>query len=59
MCYRICPDCGAYLDPGEKCDCQSENQNEEPPSELEPLKAAHKKNLTYQSYNTRKEMSNA
>lgn len=19
--YWICPDCGAYLDPGEKCDC--------------------------------------
>lgn len=20
--YRICPDCGAYLDSGERCDCQ-------------------------------------
>lgn len=20
--YRRCPDCGAYLDPGEQCDCQ-------------------------------------
>lgn len=20
--YRICPDCGAALDPGERCDCQ-------------------------------------
>lgn len=20
--YRICPDCGAYLDPDERCDCQ-------------------------------------
>ena len=19
--YKICPDCGAHLDPGEKCDC--------------------------------------
>ena len=19
--YRICPDCGAYLDPGEQCSC--------------------------------------
>lgn len=22
MCYRICPLCGANLDPGEICDCQ-------------------------------------
>lgn len=22
--YRICPDCGAYLDPGEPCDCYEE-----------------------------------
>lgn len=21
MYYRKCPDCGAYLDPGERCDC--------------------------------------
>ncbi len=20
--YRICPDCGAHLDPGERCDCR-------------------------------------
>lgn len=20
--YRICPDCGSSLDPGERCDCQ-------------------------------------
>lgn len=24
MMYDECPDCGASLDPGEKCDCQSE-----------------------------------
>ena len=23
--YRICPDCGASLDPGEVCDCQRSN----------------------------------
>lgn len=23
MIYRICPDCGAHLDPGEICDCRS------------------------------------
>lgn len=22
--YRRCPACGAYLDPGEKCDCEKE-----------------------------------
>ena len=22
--YRICPDCGAYLDPGERCSCDEE-----------------------------------
>jgi predicted nucleic acid-binding Zn ribbon protein len=22
--YRVCPDCGANLDPGEKCDCGRE-----------------------------------
>lgn len=21
MFYKICPECGAHLDPGEKCDC--------------------------------------
>lgn len=20
--YNVCPDCGAYLDPGEPCDCK-------------------------------------
>lgn len=23
---NICPDCGAYLDPGERCDCDEEDQ---------------------------------
>lgn len=25
--YRTCPDCGAKLDPGEKCDCK-ENKDD-------------------------------
>lgn len=24
--YRICPDCGAYLDFGERCDCQEKEK---------------------------------
>lgn len=26
MGVRICPYCGAYLDPEEKCDCRNENE---------------------------------
>ena len=26
---NICPDCGAYLDPGERCDCQQATQEAE------------------------------
>ena len=24
--YKTCPECGAHLDPGEKCDCQEEDE---------------------------------
>ena len=24
--YRICPACGAALDPGERCDCEQKNK---------------------------------
>ena len=24
--YRICPNCGSSLDPGEKCDCKEEKE---------------------------------
>lgn len=27
--YRICPDCGASLDPGETCDCRTEQAQRE------------------------------
>ena len=26
MFYKICPVCGARLDPGERCDCEQEGQ---------------------------------
>lgn len=26
--YRTCPDCGAALDPGERCDCQDSDSDE-------------------------------
>lgn len=26
MFYKICPVCGARLDPGERCDCERERQ---------------------------------
>lgn len=27
--YRICPKCGAHLDPDEKCECESLEQKQE------------------------------
>lgn len=32
--FNTCPNCGANLDPGEKCDCQKEMAS----SEMTPLK---------------------
>lgn len=26
--YKTCPECGAHLDPCEKCDCQEEDEEE-------------------------------
>ena len=26
--YRVCPECGCSLDPGEVCDCQKDKQKE-------------------------------
>lgn len=38
--YDICPHCGAYLDPDEKCDCQKEKA---PPKAIpEKCKAANR-----------------
>jgi hypothetical protein len=38
---RRCPDCGAYLDPGEICDCR-----EKAAPKLEPLEAAQVNDFT-------------
>ena len=27
--YRTCPDCGANLDPGEQCTCQTDEETKE------------------------------
>lgn len=29
MCFRKCPECGAYLDPDEICDCWDETGGEQ------------------------------
>lgn len=26
--YRVCPDCGCNLDPGERCDCKDHKERE-------------------------------
>lgn len=26
MRYKTCPDCGAHLDPGERCDCRNKKE---------------------------------
>lgn len=26
--YNVCPDCGCNLDPGEKCDCRKEEEQQ-------------------------------
>lgn len=40
--YRICPYCGATLDPGERCDCR----DKKPPSMVRTLRTAERINLT-------------
>ena len=48
--YRICPDCGAYLDPGEQCSCHEERLIEMERKE----KAIFHKTLQYHEDTTEK-----
>lgn len=34
--YRICPDCGAYLDPDERCDCWKDPATGIPAATIDP-----------------------
>ena len=36
MQYRICPLCGAHLDPGERCDCQEKEKDDDAPKHRRP-----------------------
>ena len=36
MKYRVCPDCGAHLDPGESCDCKVKEKSRSAGTETAP-----------------------
>lgn len=36
MYYTTCPHCGAHLDPGERCDCQDQPENEDQERKEQP-----------------------
>ena len=43
--YRTCPDCGANLDPGEKCECSEQKERAITPAEVTAqLQDSHGKN---------------
>lgn len=52
--YHTCPDCGANLDPGEKCDCREEDINArcELQNSQTPIQPEHKE-LNLVSWNGR------
>lgn len=52
MYFRVCPYCGASLDPGETCDCK-----EKPPPGVQDRGAADGINL-YKLYHRKGDMSN-
>ena len=36
MQYKVCPDCGAHLDPGERCDCEAKKKSRSAGTETAP-----------------------
>lgn len=45
--YRICPDCGARLDPGERCDCHEQEQAKPVTQKIKPMQ--DRKEIAYGS----------
>lgn len=41
--YKKCPDCGAHLDPGERCDCQDQIEHEAEDAAIREAISAHVK----------------
>ena len=33
--YKVCPYCGAHLDPGERCDCKEQQEKRQSAAEKE------------------------
>lgn len=46
--YRVCPECGCNLDPGEACDCRTETKREAAPLPRERPQARVSPHLVYQ-----------
>ena len=46
--YRVCPECGCTLDPGEPCDCQSGTKKEAAPAATGTKRATHSLPMTAQ-----------
>lgn len=56
MYYNVCPHCGAYLDPGERCDCGENGDKKEPPPVV-ATPGAEKKNALFLFYQYREAKS--
>lgn len=55
---KICPHCGAYLDPEEKCDCQDTIATLQQENEPAGTDLADSSNQNHNYYNTEKETCN-